>query len=526
VIQPQTQTREYWVSTFALSETDIEHLYNHFLEVETPQTVDDLARAIMANRVQQETQDVKRRLSGRTVYQPQKAYEIGEKLIFPAMKYATGEVVSERKGYNPEYGNFDVINVKINGKEREFAAGLTAEHVLNQENGGLLEQLENVDLDALFAEYGEIVVDKLVAALEASQDFIRLGRLWLVRGLLVDITIGHLHLAEAVLEMNEGGPLTTEEILPVLELDKSIKKKLAIFSLNHAMLRDDRFDEVAPRSRVAWFLRRLEPEVVKEMPERLVYERIPYDRALLSPQLLLLERELDDEWSDLEPPPILPGVVRLTLTYPHRWAGTLPMNANTRTLFDLGATERQTFEFVDEEDGTKMRAWIVQPERYISGLRDWYDRHEIPVGGLITLKPGPEPGVILLNFGRRSKRREWVRLAKVEDNQLKFELERRDIGCDYDELMIVGTDYVAAVDALWRRGQSNQRQLTSMLATIVPELASMNPQNTVHAKTIYSAVQLLRRTPPGPVFAELVRHPAFRAMGDHYWQFDPSRWQR
>jgi hypothetical protein len=92
--------------------------------------------------------------------------------------------------------------------------------------------------------------------------------------------------------------------------------------------------------------------------------------------------------------------------------------------------------------------------------------------------------------------------------------------------MIVGTDYVAAVDALWRRGQSNQRQLTSMLATVVPELAAMNPQNTVHAKTIYSAVQLLRRTPPGPVFAELVRHPAFRAMGDHYWQFDSSRWQR
>jgi hypothetical protein len=36
---------------------------------------------------------------------------------------------------------------------------------------------------------------------------------------------------------------------------------------------------------------------------------------------------------------------------------------------------------------------------------------------------------------------------------------------------------------------------------------------------------MLKRLPPAPIFAELVRHPAFQPVGDHYWRFDSSRWQ-
>jgi hypothetical protein len=31
--------------------------------------------------------------------------------------------------------------------------------------------------------------------------------------------------------------------------------------------------------------------------------------------------------------------------------------------------------------------------------------------------------------------------------------------------------------------------------------------------------------PPGPLFVELVRNPAFQNVGDHYWLFDRSHWQ-
>ena len=43
---------------------------------------------------------------------------------------------------------------------------------------------------------------------------------------------------------------------------------------------------------------------------------------------------------------------------------------------------------------------------------------------------------------------------------------------------------------------------------------AIDPHSTVHAKTIYSAVQMLRRTPPGPVFAELGGFPPLPLMED------------
>jgi hypothetical protein len=295
------------------------------------------------------------------------------------------------------------------------------------------------------------------------------------------------------------------------------------FSLNDALLHDERFEEVAPAGQIRWFLGRMLPEGVRQLPERLVYSPVSYDRALLNAQLLSLVKELDDEWSDETEASATPQPVLLALTYPHRWAGTLPLSSQTVPLFPASRSRHQRILLVDDESGEEIVGWVVQKARYVFGLGDWYQKHAIPVGGFISLRPGPEPGVILLGYDRRKPQREWVRLATVVDNRIRFEMQRRSIGCGYDDLLIVGTDYVAAIDALWRRARDSQRPLASLLLEVVPELINLNPQATVHAKTIYSALNMLRRVPPGPIFAELVKHAAFQPVGDHYWQFDPGR---
>jgi hypothetical protein len=236
----------------------------------------------------------------------------------------------------------------------------------------------------------------------------------------------------------------------------------------------------------------------------------------------MLERELDDEWSDIDAADV-PQPTILSLTYPHRWAGTLPLSSRVRPLLPPGASPRQRIILYDEHTETEIPAWVVQEKRYITSLQHWYEENNIPVGGFITLKPGPEPGIVLLGYDRRRPKREWVRLAKVIDTQLSFELERRRVGCGYDDLLIVGTDVIAAVDALARKVQKNQWSIGSILVHIFPALSKLNPQKTVHTKTLYSAINMLRRVPPGPLFAELIKHPAFRPVGDHYWQFDRSR---
>ncbi|MCP4425417.1 MAG: hypothetical protein GY803_13065 [Chloroflexi bacterium] len=530
MIQPETQKPAYWGDKFALTDSDIEQIYNHFLEVERPQTTEQIARMIITHRVAEERNKALRQLSGRTIYQPKLSYEIGDKLVFPAMKFAHGTVTAVREGYNPKYGVFPVIAVGIDKKSLDFAAELDIEHPLNVDDIEAISGSAPVDPNELVELYGTAVANKIAQALKKHESFIRLSGQWFVKELMAEINIGHLHLSEAILEMSEGGPLAVDEIAPHLDMDPGLDPEVQAFSLNYSLLNDDRFDEVAPSGQIAWFLRRMEPDGAQKTPERLQYAPIPYDRALLTPQLRMLERELDDEWSDLDPA-YIEGVVKpqtavFTLLYPHRWAGIMPLSARIRPLFPSSSSPRQRVIFLDEHSGDEIVGWVVQEQRYIYGLGSWYKENGIPIGGFVHIKPGPEPGVISLGYDRRRAKREWVRLATAVDNRIKFDLKRRAVGCGFDDLMVVGTDVVTAIDALWRRAESHKRSVASLLAELFPELAEANPQNTVHAKTLYSAINMLRRVPPGPLFAELVRHPAFQPVGDHYWQFDQTRWQK
>ena len=517
--QTQIQAAEYWESQFSLSDSDLEQIYNYFLETEKPQTSAKLAELIIQHRVRERENELRRVMAGRTVYQPQRTYEVGEELIFPTLKLAQGKVTGVREGFNPEYGEFNVISVEIKGKSREFAADFKQSHPLNISNGGELTAQMIGDAQDIQAAYGDVVADKIGNSLGKREDFISVGRRWFVKSLLADINIGHLHLTEAILEVSEGGPLTTAEILPQLELDPGIDPDVQDFSLTQQMLLDGRFDEVSSHGPATWHLRRMEPEGVRTIPERLDYKPVAYDRSALTPQQVLLEQELDDEWSDIAPnEAAVPAI--LALSYPHRWAGTLPINSKTRALFNPDRSPRQRITLLDDESKAEIPAWVVAEGRYVHGLSQWYRENQIPVGGFIHLQPGPEPGIVMLGFDRRRPQREWVRLAVVKDNKIQFELMRRSVPCGYDDLLIVGTDVVTAIDAHARRASSMQMSVASLLIEVFPSLAGLTPQNTVHAKTLYSAVNMLRRLPPGPIFAELMRNPAFQAVGDHYWQYE------
>ena len=524
MIQAQTQMVEYWGEKFSLTDSDIEQLYNHFLEVEKPQTIEELTATLIRNRVEEEIRSIKRAAKGHQIYQPQHEYQIGDKLLFPAMGFMQGVVLSVREGFNPDEGSFNVIAVDTKNKTREFATNYTAVHALNINDSVDILDMFELDADGLFEQYGAAVAKKLAQQLKKHPDFIELGSFWFVESLLVQIDAGHLHLSEAILEMSEGGPLLTEDFLPHLDLDPSIGAGVQQFSLNHALINDERFDNVASEGQFSWFLHRLEPEEVLKTPARLKYDPIPTDRDLIGPLLLQLEHELGDEWSNIKPRAVSEPM-QIVLTFPHRWAGTLPFTPQMNTLFGIGGKERQRVLFIDDETGEEIPCWVIPRERYIFGFKDWYERNEIPVGGFLHLTSGSEPGKITIGFDRRRPQREWVRLATVSENRLKFELKRRTISCGYDDLLIVGTEVLTAVDAHWRRVEAGERSLASILAEVFPSLASLSTQDTVHAKTLYSAVNMLKRVPPGPIFAELVRHPAFQTVGDHYWVFDSNRWQ-
>src|SRR5690606_1636433 len=244
---------------------------------ERPQTVEQLARVIIHQRLAEEKSEIKRRLSGRSVYQPANSYQVGDELVFPALQFAYGTVTGLRDGSNPQNGTFRVIEVEVDGRSREFAAELQGEHPLNgEENGDIFASFDIRSVDELYEMYGPYVVQTLNEELESQESFVRLGKQWFIRGLMMDINIGHMHLAEAVLDMSGGGHISTDEIMERLGLDPDADEEVRRFSANAALLDDNRFDEVAPAGQVAWFLRRFEPAGVQQRPERLAYTPIPY----------------------------------------------------------------------------------------------------------------------------------------------------------------------------------------------------------------------------------------------------------
>lgn len=528
MIQPPTQTRQYWEHQFAINDSDIDFINTHFLEIESPQSTAELTLALMRHRVQEEMQALRRKVRGCKLYHPAGSYTVGDKVAFPLLDFESGEVTDIREGYNPDVGDFNVITVTVNKRERTFAAELKADHAASINSDGdadLAAFVKDVSADDLYSYYGTLVEPKVEPILEGEEEFVILGGQWFPKALLADVNEFHLNLAEAALFMFEGGPQTTPEIVGYLELDTDIKKATQVFSLNYALLNDGRFDEIAPKNHVAWFLRQMEPEDVAVVPHRLAYKPIEYDRAVLSPQLRRLELEIADEWSGLEATEQGDSVT-ISLNYPHRATGSLPLNSSVARLLPLGRSPRQLFTIRDVVTGEEMRAWVVKEGRYIFGLKEWYEAHEIVVGTKITIKPDEsDPHVILVDYGRHKPRTMDIRLATVTDGRIKFELERRKIGCEYDELLAVGTEYIAAIDAVWTRVNSANVPLVGLLAAITPELAQMSPQQSVHSKTLYSIINMLRRVPPGPIFTELIRHPAFVLVGDVGWQFEKQKWR-
>ena len=94
---------------------------------------------------------------------------------------------------------------------KEGAARLT-DHKLNiqEQPAGMGEAKAP---EALFAEFGADITAKLEARLAANPEIVRLAGRWFPRALLATVNMGHLNLAEAVLDMAGGGPLPTDDLL-------------------------------------------------------------------------------------------------------------------------------------------------------------------------------------------------------------------------------------------------------------------------------------------------------------------------
>ncbi|HBA92902.1 MAG TPA: hypothetical protein DCZ08_14590, partial [Anaerolineaceae bacterium] len=96
-IAPLTLQANYWES-FELQDEDLEYLYNHLLEIETPLTSRELAEVLVKERIRFETEEIKKQIGNGATYFPKDHYKVGDKIRFPALKWEAGKIAGIRPG--------------------------------------------------------------------------------------------------------------------------------------------------------------------------------------------------------------------------------------------------------------------------------------------------------------------------------------------------------------------------------------------------------------------------------------------
>lgn len=524
-ITPLSLRKDYW-DTFQILDSDLDLIYNHLLEIETPQTPQELARVIIEERIRTEKQALEsQQQAGGSVYLPKGEYKTGQTLSFPAFDWQKGKVISVRPGNNPEIGEFQVLEVALDNGEKHQFAGSLAEHALNQPVSVKSDD-PSLNPDAVMKNYGKKIAGQLTQSLEANPDLVRIAGRWFPRALLVDVNIGHLNLAEAVLDMEGGGPVPTRTILDQIELPTDVNAKLTEFSLNLALQEDGRFDEVGPSGEVLWFLRRLEPDPVKEPPIYLRYRPVQYDPEVVRDALKLFDSVVCDELEPETPNGNNSDAqeIEISLLFPHWRAGTLPLCERVNRFFPTAyESPRVRFTFIDGESGQKIDGWVVREHRYAYGLRDWYTSQGIFPGSLLKIRKGKNNGEVIIEAEKRRPVREWIRTALVgADGGLVFALLKQLVATHFDERMATAIPDVAAIDGMWEGANRSRLTLEQTVISMMRELAKLNPQGSVNAQDLYATVNITRRCPPGPILSLLIERPWSTHLGDLYFRLDES----
>jgi hypothetical protein len=163
----------------------------------------------------------------------------------------------------------------------------------------------------------------------------------------------------------------------------------------------------------------------------------------------------------------------------------------------------------------------------VFGLDEWYRKYEVPAGGLVRVRRGEKVGEVFVEAIDRRRRNDWIRTVSIgEGGKIGFTMLKQPVGTAYDDLMVVGLIDPVALDEAWLRGSQREMPLDRLVAHVFRELAKLNPQSAVHAQSLYSGVNVIRRLPPAPIFTELVNRPYYVHVGDLYWRFDETSWSQ
>lgn len=522
----QTQTDSFWRDEYEVSEADLDLVTSQILEAGRPQKIEALTSSIILRRYQREKEAASLRASSGDVYQPKGHFEPGQRLLFTALDFNSGRIQTIRSGYNPKYGAFNVIRVSFDAgaPDSEFVSDFPYAHPLNRPLDELFGKSDDTLSEAdLVKAVNKFIVQKIENALAQNDDFVTFDGMWFLRELLPDMHVGFLNLAEALIDQGHH-PLAAREILADLDLQITAPIEAQLFALNLAIGRDERFDNVSLNDDPVWFLRALEPQAAFKRPALLVPAFAAAGGEFIGSTLLEFVEQVGDELDSL--PDIAPtsGDIHMELTFPHLYAGTLPVSAQFLQTVPGSQTDHLPITLIDSRTGQRIDAWLRPADGYICGLNEWYKKVGMCVGAMITLAVAPEPLAWTINISPiRGKKSEWISSATVNEGILILKLQKVALDIKAERNMVIDVPGRVAIAGFMTEAEAAGTPLATIVFHVFDELAKQTSSRVVHAKSIYSAVNLVRRSGAVPVFAELTRRACFDPVGGGMWALDPTQ---
>lgn len=499
-----------WES-FKTTETDMDFLYNLLLENEKPMTVKELSKALISESIAKDTKEVEKAENQQAeCYKPKNHYNKGDVITFPLLNYEKGIVCELRKGISADTLDFSVIKVKMNdGITKEFASDLE-NHKLNRTEQDKLNR-DAFDPKFVYSQYGKKISKTIFAELSKNEDLFCIGGFWFPSALLATVNPGYLNLAEAVLEMDEGNPVSTKLILEQIDYPKDSNEELTEFSFNYAMIHDDRFDEVGPLGTILWTLHLLKPEDVRKTPMTLKYSAIPQieisdeeadaiDQLGIQDELEIRSNRSNNENGQ--------SSFEYCLSYPHWKAGTLPLLDEAANIFPkANETDNIVFTFIDEKSHNSFQGWVIPSKHYVSGLKQWYRTNNIIPGSIFRISrrlEEDESNDIILSIIPPRGTKEWIRTVKFDEkNHIHFETRQQTITAEIDDRMGIFVENLPQLDILWETNNRPESNPKKQIDLIFNELVQENPQGIVHFEELYAVMNILRRIPPKVLFGLL-----------------------
>jgi hypothetical protein len=237
-----------------------------------------------------------------------------------------------------------------------------------------------------------------------------------------------------------------------------------------------------------------------------------------------LEIELDDELSPRASLASKTAEVEIRLIYPHWRAGTLPLSNRLLSLFPTAyQAPRIRFILEDGETGKQFPGWVVRESKYVYGLKAFYADKNLFPGALVKVRQGQNPGEVVVTSEQKRETREWLRTVLAgSDGGLVLAMLKQFVQVRYDERMAIAVPDPDLLDKIWEKHAKERTPFERIVVNLLRELAKLNPQANVHASELYAAVNLVRRSPPGPILALLNTRPWFQHVGDLYFKLDES----